>query len=84
MLAGTACRHALEFASEITTGSFVSFYPAFVAPYFAAAAAASFPMGDGSAIMTVVPSNAALRAVGISVGYMAYDTIYVISHTQVR
>ena len=64
--------------------SFVSCYPAVTAPFLAAAALLDVPIFDNAVVMDARPSNEALHAVGISIGYMLYDTCYMLQHGQVR
>ena len=64
--------------------SFVSFYPACTAPFLAIAAAREINFDDNATVMTAAPSQLALQAVGISCGYMLYDTFYCLLHKQVR
>ena len=64
--------------------SFVSFYPAVTAPVLATIALLDIPVFDNATIMDARPSNEALHAVGISIGYMLYDTFYCLLHKQVR
>lgn len=63
--------------------SFVSLYPACTAPLLALAEASTVPLGDNSLTMTIGPSPLALRAVGISCGYMVYDAIYCLMYEEV-
>jgi len=42
------------------------------------------PIFDNDHVMDSAPSTEALRAVGISCGYMLYDTCYMLWHKQVR
>jgi len=65
------------------SSSFVSFYPALTAPFLAYAAYTSLPEDDAS-LLTAAPSTTALRAVGISCGYMAYDTIICLANEELR
>jgi len=64
--------------------SFVSCYPSVTAPCLAVLALARVPVGDNQRVMDAAPSTEALRAVGISCGYMLYDTCYMLQHKQVR
>ena len=64
--------------------SFVSFYPACTAPFLAMIAARDIPFDDNATVMTAAPSQLALQAVGISCGYMLYDTFYCLLHKQAR
>jgi hypothetical protein len=64
--------------------SFVSCYPAVTAPCLAVLAMSGVPVMDNELVMDAAPTTAALRAVGISCGYMLYDTCYMLRHRQVR
>lgn len=64
--------------------SFVSCYPAVTAPFLAVLAMRAVPLTDNEHVMGAPASTAALRAVGISCGYMLYDTCYMLRHRQVR
>ena len=64
--------------------SFVSFYPAVTAPVLAGAAMLTIDLADHAKLMDAAPTAGALRAVGISCGYMLYDTCYMLLHRQVR
>jgi len=64
--------------------SFVSFYPAVTAPILATAALLDIPSFDNAFVMDARPTNPALHAVGISIGYMLYDTCYMLWHKEVR
>lgn len=71
-------------ARVVLAASFVSLYPAVSAPFLAIAAASSMPISNGDGFMTVAPTDLVLRAVGISCGYMLYDAIYCLTHSEVR
>jgi len=64
--------------------SFVSFYPAVTAPVLATIALLDTPVFDNATVMDARASNEALHAVGISIGYMLYDTCYMLRHGEVR
>lgn len=64
--------------------SFVSLYPAFTAPLLAIPAIMELPLHDNESLLHAPPSTLALRAVGLSAGYMLYDTVYCLSYRQVR
>merc|ERR1719446_1322289 len=42
------------------------------------------PLHDHESLLHAPPSTLALRAVGLSAGYMLYDTVYCLSYRQVR
>ena len=64
--------------------SFVSCYPAVTAPLLAVLAMRGVPLADNEQVLNAAPSTAALQAVGISCGYMLYDTCYMLRHKIVR
>ena len=64
--------------------SFVSLWPAFTAPILALTAMRELPWEDLSQMLTVQADEYALRAVGISCGYMLYDTLYCLAYRQMR
>ena len=64
--------------------SFVSLWPAFTAPVLAWACLRELAWDDVSVLMEAKADAYALRAVGISCGYMAYDTLYCLTYKQMR
>lgn len=64
--------------------SFVSSWPALTAPLLAVAGARFMPWDDVSKLMVSPCESYSLRAVGISCGYMLYDTIYCLYYKQMR
>lgn len=64
--------------------SFVSSWPAFTAPVLAGMALWQLKWDDLDSFMTSAPSEYALRAVGLSCGYMAYDTMYCLYYSEMR
>jgi len=66
------------------TNSVVSLYPALTAPFLALPALFELDTSDHSTALAAPPTRLALRAVGLSCGYMFYDTLYCLSHKQVR
>jgi hypothetical protein len=65
------------------SNSFVSLYPALTAPLLAFAAIRELPLSD-ERVLAVAPPVAALRAVGLSCGYMLYDLMFILWHAQLR
>ena len=51
---------------------------AVTAPFLAVLAMRGVPITDNERVMDAAASTAALRAVGISCGYMLYDTCYML------
>ena len=64
--------------------SFVSMWPACTAPILAWTSMRSLAWDDVRVLMTSEADTYALRAVGISCGYMMYDTFYCIYYKQMR
>lgn len=64
--------------------SFVSMWPAVTAPVLAIRSMAQLPWSDLDLLMVAPADEHALRAVGISCGYMLYDTIYCSVHREMR
>lgn len=68
----------------VLRSSFVSFYPAATAPFLAAAALSHLAAEADGGMLAASPPTLALDAIGISLGYMLYDTIFCILHKPVR
>jgi len=66
------------------TNSVVSLFPALTAPFLAVQALWELPISDHATALAAAPTPLALRAVGLSCGYMAYDTVFCLAHKQVR
>lgn len=66
------------------SNSVVSLYPALTAPFVALQAILELDTSDHATAMAAAPTRLALRAVGLSCGYMAYDTAYCLAHKQAR
>jgi len=66
------------------SNSFVSLYPALTAPILAFMAIRELPLADNERVLAAAPPAAALRAVGISCGYMLYDLMFILWHRQLR
>jgi len=64
--------------------SFVSMWPACTAPLLAYTSMRSLAWDDVSVLMTSPADSYAVRAVGISCGYMLYDTFYCLYYKQMR
>ena len=79
-----AYRHAGEAERMYLSQSAVSLYPACTAPFLAIVALSQLPVTSNEIIMTTAPSVSALHAVGISCGYMAYDTMFCLYNAPLR
>jgi len=66
------------------SNSFVSTWPALMAPVLAWKAMRLLPWDDLSALMVAPADEYALRAVGLSCGYMMYDSLYCLFYKQMR
>ena len=66
------------------TNSVVSLFPALTAPFLAVQALWELPISDHATALAAAPTPLALRAVVLSCGYMAYDTVFCLAHKQVR
>ena len=66
------------------SNSFVSAWPALTAPMLAWSAMRRLPWDDTGALMAAAADEHALRAVGLSCGYMLYDTCYCAYYRQMR
>lgn len=77
--------HRRSFPDKVFMGnSFVSFWPALTAPVLAWRSMLLLPWDDLSALMQAPADDYALRAVGLSCGYMFYDTFYCAWYSQMR
>ena len=66
------------------SNSFVSAWPALTAPMLAWSAIRRLPWDDTGTLMAAAADVHALRAVGLSCGYMLYDTCYCAYYRQMR
>jgi len=64
--------------------SFVSLFNAVSAPVLAVLGMRSLPWGDLETNMNAAPDDHAMRAVGLSCGYMLYDTLYCCYYREMR
>jgi len=64
--------------------SFVSLFNAFSAPVLAVLGMRALPWGDLENNMNSSPDDHAMRAVGLSCGYMLYDTLYCLYYREMR
>ena len=64
--------------------SFVSLFNAFTAPVLAVLGMLRLPWGDLEHNMSSAPGAHAIRAVGLSCGYMLYDTLYCAYYREMR
>lgn len=64
--------------------SFVSMWPAVTAPFVAWSSMRTMPWDDVSVLMSSPCDTYSLRAVGLSCGYMLYDTLYCLYYKQMR
>ena len=66
------------------SNSFVSMFTAVAAPVLAVLAMRSVPWGDVERVMNTPPDDYAVRAVGLSCGYMLYDTLFCLYYKELR
>jgi hypothetical protein len=64
--------------------SIVSIWPAASAPVFALLSMRHMPWHDATTLMVSPCDTHALRAIGLSCGYMFYDTLYCLRHKVMR